>query len=137
MQRTGQEEMDIGVHFFLTAKYPQSQRVSVVSSFASETPPIDLQCRPVRRLHKWDAYGQLHMRRYSSALPRNSRYIVAIENGPPARREEGAYLNRNVTDEQRGRRANFHRNPLGRGRLPFLRVARSTRMIQIWVLCAS
>src|SRR5271157_3581589 len=27
-----------------------------------------------------------------------------VQNGPSARREEGAYLNRYVTDEQRGRR---------------------------------
>jgi hypothetical protein len=69
MQRTGQEEMDIGVHFFLTAKYPQSQRVSVESSFASETPPADLQCRPVRRLIS-GMHMASYMRRYSSALSR-------------------------------------------------------------------
>ncbi|MBV8378572.1 MAG: hypothetical protein JO279_16365 [Verrucomicrobia bacterium] len=30
--------------------------------------------------------------------------IRCDQNGPPARREEGAYLNRYVTDEQRSRR---------------------------------
>jgi hypothetical protein len=39
------------------------------------------------------------------------------QNGPPARREEGAYLKRYVTDEQTQPPAHFHRNPLGRGRL--------------------
>jgi hypothetical protein len=36
------------------------------------------------------------------------------QNGPPARRDEGAYLRRYVTEEQRRRRPIFHRNPLGR-----------------------
>jgi hypothetical protein len=43
-----------------------------------------------------------------------------VQNGPSARREEGAYLNRSVTDEQPGRRPIF--DPPGRGRLAvFLR----------------
>jgi len=32
-----------------------------------------------------------------------------VQNGPPARREEGAYLNGYVTDEQRSRRPIFKR----------------------------
>jgi hypothetical protein len=38
------------------------------------------------------------------------------QNEPPARREEGAYLNRYVTDEQRSRRHIFIAT-LGRGQL--------------------
>src|SRR5260370_17222446 len=34
-----------------------------------------------------------------------------VQNGPPARREEGAYLNRSVTEEQRGRRPIFNATP--------------------------
>ena len=40
-----------------------------------------------------------------------------VQNGPPARREEGAYLNGYVTDKQRSRRPIFQRNPLGRVQL--------------------
>src|SRR5271166_4351131 len=47
---------------------------------------------------------------------------------------EGAYLNRYVTDEQRGRRPIFNATlRAGASRL-FFRVARSTRMTQIWAL---
>src|ERR1700736_4817053 len=59
---------------------------------------------------------------------RNSMHFVAIKmgrrQGGPSRTSggSGAYLNRYVTDEQRGRRPIFHRNPLGRGQLAvFLR----------------
>jgi hypothetical protein len=33
--------------------------------------------------------------------------LRCVQNGPPTRREEGAYLNRYVTDEQRSRRPTF------------------------------
>jgi len=66
-------------------------------------------------------------------------YFVAI-NGPSARRSEpdwrweGAYLNRYVTDEQRGRRPIFIATLRAGASWLFFRVARSTRMTQIWVL---
>ena len=47
------------------------------------------------------------------SCPRNSRYIVAIkmgrrQGGPSRTGVKGAYLNRYVTDEQRGRRPIFN-----------------------------
>jgi len=56
------------------------------------------------------------------------------QNGPPARREEGAYLNRYVTDEQRSRRPIFIATLRAGASWLFFRVARSTRMTQIWAL---
>jgi hypothetical protein len=53
---------------------------------------------------------------------------------PSARREEGAYLNRYVTDEQRGRRPIFNATLRAGTSWLFFRVARSTRMTQIWAL---
>ena len=47
---------------------------------------------------------------------------------------EGAYLNRYVTDEQRGRRPIFIATLWAGASWLFFRVARSTRMTQIWVL---
>ena len=77
--------------------------------------------------------------------------VVAFQNGPPARREEGASrtsltvgganhigrsvkLVRDVTDEQRSRRPIFNATLLAAASWLFFRVARSTRMIQIWAL---
>src|SRR6266403_3995661 len=57
-----------------------------------------------------------------------------VQNGPPARREEGAYLNRYVTDEQRSRRLIFNATLRAAASWLFFRVARSTRMNQIWAL---
>src|ERR1700676_581384 len=47
---------------------------------------------------------------------------------------EGAYLNRYVTDEQRSRRPIFIATLRAGASLLFFRVARSTRMTQIWAL---
>src|ERR1700732_1809724 len=47
---------------------------------------------------------------------------------------EGAYLNRYVTDEQRGRRPIFNATLRAAAGWLFFRVARSTRMSQIWAL---
>src|SRR5271154_6553212 len=49
---------------------------------------------------------------------------------------EGAYLNRYVTDEQRGRRPIFNATLRAAASWLFFRVARSTRMTQIWALCS-
>src|SRR6202162_305495 len=56
------------------------------------------------------------------------------QNGPPARREEGAYLNRYVTDKQRSRRPIFIATLWAGASWLFFRVARSTRMTKIWAL---
>src|ERR1700758_3391930 len=57
------------------------------------------------------------------------------QNGPPARRKEGAYLNRYATDEQRSRRSIFIATLwAGASWLFFLRRGGSTRMTQIWAL---
>src|ERR1700748_3141154 len=57
------------------------------------------------------------------------------QNGPPARREEGAYLNRYATDEQRSRRPIFIATLwAGPSWLFFLRRGGSTRMTQRWAL---
>jgi hypothetical protein len=42
-----------------------------------------------------------------SALSPKYEVLCCDQNGPPARREEGAYLDRYVTDEQRNRRPIF------------------------------
>src|ERR1700674_3383275 len=57
-----------------------------------------------------------------------------VQNGPSARREEGAYLNRYVTDEQRSRRPIFNATLRAAASWLFFCVARSTRMTQIWAL---
>src|SRR5580698_11549528 len=57
-----------------------------------------------------------------------------VQNGPTARREEGAYLNRYVTDEQRSRRPIFNATLRAAASWQFFRVARSTVMIQISAL---
>src|ERR1700752_1940983 len=41
------------------------------------------------------------------SCPRNKHMFRCDQNGPPARREEGAYLDGYVTDEQRRRRPVF------------------------------
>ena len=51
-----------------------------------------------------------------------------VQNGPPARREEGAYLDRYVTDEQRSRRLIFNATLRAAASWLFFRVARSTRI---------
>src|ERR1700691_2345736 len=71
--------------------------------------------------------------------------FVAIKNGPPARREEGAYLHRYVTDEQRSRRPIFIATLRAVGQLGFFPGSRSAPlepimgarpppMNQIWAL---
>src|SRR3984893_12827480 len=60
--------------------------------------------------------------------------LRCVQNGPPARREEGAYLNRYVTDEQRSRRPIFNATLRAAASWLFFCVARSTRMTQIWAL---
>ena len=54
--------------------------------------------------------------------------FVDDQNGPPARREEGAYLNRYVTDEQRRRRPIFIATLRAVASWLFFRVAHSSRI---------
>src|SRR5580704_10124275 len=70
----------------------------------------------------------------TSVLSPKYEVFCCVQNGPPARREEGAYLNRYVTDEQRGRRPIFIATLWAGASWLFFRVARSTRMTQIWAL---
>jgi hypothetical protein len=56
------------------------------------------------------------------------------QGGPSRTGPKGAYLNRYVTDEQRGRRPIFNATLRAEASWLFFRVARSTRMTQIWAL---
>src|SRR5580700_5348729 len=59
------------------------------------------------------------------------------QNGLSARREEGAYLNRYVTDEQRGRQPIFIATLRAVASWLFFRVARSLRIdLDMLVACA-
>src|SRR6516164_6543825 len=53
------------------------------------------------------------------SCPRNKHVFRRDQNGPPARRKEGAYPERYVTDPAAAGQppAHFHRNPPGRGQL--------------------
>src|SRR5271165_5923996 len=57
-----------------------------------------------------------------------------VQNGSSARREEGAYLDRYVTDEQRSSRPIFNATLRAAASWLFFRVARSTVTIQIAAL---
>ena len=57
-----------------------------------------------------------------------------VQNGSSARREEGAYLDRYVTDEQRSSRPIFNATLRAAASWLFFRVARSTVMVQIAAL---
>ena len=61
------------------------------------------------------------------SCPRNKHIFRCDQNGPPARREEGAYLERYVTDEQR-RRPIFIATLWAAASWLFFRVARSSRI---------
>jgi hypothetical protein len=71
---------------------------------------------------------------FVSVLSPKYEVCCCDQNGPPARREEGAYLNRYVTDEQRRRRPIFIAPLWAGASWLFFRVARSTRITQIWAL---
>src|ERR1700733_1588586 len=57
-----------------------------------------------------------------------------LRGGPSRTGAKGAYLDRYVTDEQRGSRPIFNATLRAAASWPFFRVARSTRMTQIWAL---
>jgi hypothetical protein len=60
--------------------------------------------------------------------------VVAFKMGRRQRREEGVYLNRYVTDQQRSRRPIFNATLRAAASWLFFRVARSARKDQIWAL---
>ena len=62
------------------------------------------------------------------SCPRNKHIFRCDQNGPPARREEGAYLERYVTDEQRRRRPIFIATLRAVTGWRFFRVAHSLRI---------
>jgi hypothetical protein len=70
----------------------------------------------------------------ASVLSPKYEVLCCDQNGPPARSEEGAYLDRYVTDEQRSRRPIFIATLWAGASWLFFRVARSTRMTKIWAL---
>src|SRR5580692_3836760 len=78
--------------------------------------------------------GSEHQCSHPSVLSPKYEVFCSDQNGPPARREEGAYLNRYVTDEQRSRRPIFIATLWAGASWLFFRVARSTRMTKIWAL---
>ena len=62
------------------------------------------------------------------SCPRNKHIFRCDQNGPPARRKEGAYPERYVTDEQRSRRPIFIATLRAAASWLFFRVARSSRI---------
>ena len=70
----------------------------------------------------------------SSVPSPKSLEFRCVQNGSSARREEGAYLDRYVTDEQRSSRPIFNATLRAAASWLFFRVARSTRMTQRWAL---
>src|ERR1700738_729544 len=72
--------------------------------------------------------------RCTSVLSPKEQVYCCDQNGPSARREEGAYLNGYVTDEQRSRRPIFIATLWAGASWLFFRVARSTRMTHIRAL---
>src|SRR6266403_3247836 len=70
----------------------------------------------------------------SSAPSPKSLGLRCVQNGSSARREEAAYLDRYVTDEQRSSRPIFNATLRAAASWLFFRVAHSTVMIQIAAL---
>src|SRR5215468_11882039 len=62
------------------------------------------------------------------SCPRNKHIFRCDQNGPPARRKEGAYPERYVTDEQRSRRPILIATLWAAASWLFFRVARSSRI---------
>ena len=76
--------------------------------------------------------------RLVSVLSHKYRGFRCDQNGPPARREEGTYLDRYVTDEQRSRRPIFIATLRAVASWLFFRVAHSSRInSDMLVACAS
>ena len=71
---------------------------------------------------------RLRERYFTVSCSRNKHNFRCDQNGPPARREEGAYPERYVTDEQRSRRPIFIATLRAAASWLFFRVARSSRI---------
>src|SRR6516162_1045355 len=78
--------------------------------------------------------GLLTLSNQPSVPSPKSLGLRCVQNGPPARREEGAYLNRYVTDKQRGRRPIFNATSGPRPVGCFSALLARPISIQIWVL---
>src|SRR6202795_77024 len=97
--------------------------------------PMQTRRQPTtRRSSAPSSPGDSRRSTVSSVLSLKYEVFCCDQNGPPARREEGAYLNRYVNDEQRSRRPIFIATLWAGASWLFFRVARSTRMTQIWAL---
>src|SRR6516164_3872264 len=72
--------------------------------------------------------GLLTLSNQPSVPSPKSLGLRCVQNWPPARREEGSYLNRYVTDKQRSRRPIFHATLRTAAGWLFFRVARSLRI---------
>src|SRR5271157_1930590 len=77
--------------------------------------------------------GSYSLDRASAPSPKSLGFRC-VQNGSSARREEGAYLDRYVTDEQRSSRPIFNATLRAGASWLFFRVARSTVMMQIAAL---
>src|ERR1700759_4294874 len=77
----------------------------------------------------------LSLKRYLQTSPSvpslKSRGFVCVKKGPPERGEEGAYLNRYVTDEQRSRRPIFNATLRAGASWRFFPVRRFARITQL------
>ena len=83
----------------------------------------------------WKRRELSRARQTGSSVPSpKSLGFRCVQNGSSARREEGAYLDRYVTDEQRSSRPIFNPTLRAAASWLFFRVARSTGMIQIQAL---
>ena len=88
----------------------RGQKVMNGLPYQGDRPSLPSDCRP------------------TSVLSPKYEVFCCDQNGPPARREEGAYLKRYVTDEQRSRRPIFIATLWAGVSWLFFRVARSTRI---------
>ena len=80
---------------------------------------------------EYGSIGVLRLKDWALQLvscPRNKHIFRCDQNGPPARREEGAYPERYVTDEQRGRRPIFIATHWAAASWLFFCVVRSSRI---------
>src|SRR3984957_17685729 len=81
-----------------------------------------------------NASNRLVVGQNTSVPSPKSLEFCCVQNGSSARREEGAYLDRYVTDEQRSSRPIFNATLRAAASWLFFCVARSTVMIQIAAL---
>src|SRR5262249_13756835 len=88
---------------------------------APYTAVVLLQLRQMDLASYWKRRGLV-------SCPRNKHIFRCDQNGPPARRKEGAYPERYVTDEQRSRRPIFIATLWAATSWLFFRVARSSRI---------